>query len=371
MTIKKGMQRKTRKSIAGIIASAVVSLGIAPAPYSSVVQACAFDFTKPERTAVDWILEAETLVLARPDPQNKFAYKVVEVLRGDSGNYDVPLLVDTRNRRFLERNTDHTVMLRADDTGQWAHVAYVDDDFSVVLETVLANADVWAKTYVQSRFAVFEALQGSESPALRELSVRELDKAPYKMLQSLELRIPVEDLLADLWTPTGYSYQPIRVLMLGLSDDVRARAEVYDYFERARTWAWADNIGAFAAALVELDGISGVTYLDEKLLSDPGQPIDKLQGVIGALAVHRSVANADLAREIDQTLAQLVSMRPETAPLVARHFAAQSDWSQAGPLAKLVQERRLMTMADLMAVSVYVAQARGATLPQTPIAEEG
>lgn len=359
------------KGFATVLAAVMLSAGAAPAPFSAVAQACAFDFTKPERTAVDWMLQAETLVLARPDPQNKFSYRVVEVLRGDSDDYEIPLLVDTRNRRALEANSAHTVMLRVDETGRWRYVAYVDEEFSALLAEVFAHADDWREAYPSSRFAVFEALQSSANATLRELSIRELDKAPYGMLRSLELQIPVENLLADLWTPRGYSFQPIRVLLLGLSDDDRARAEVYRYFSRVKDRDWADNIGAFAAALVELDGAAGVRYLDETLLSDLGQPVDKLQGLIGALAVHRGVASPEVALEIDDSLARLMAMRSETAPLVARHFAVLSDWSQAAPLAKLVDEQRLKTTSDLLTVSVYVAQARGASMAQKPVAEDG
>jgi hypothetical protein len=51
---------------------------------------------------------------------------------------------------------------------------------------------------------------------------------------------------------------------------------------------------------------------------------------------------------------------------VAQQFSTYSDWSQRDPLEKLVRDKRLISMADLMTVSVYVAQARDAVLTTPP-----
>ena len=339
---------------------AVLCTGVVPAPFSVMAHACAFDLTKPERTSIDWILEADTLVLARPDPQNPYSYQVVEVLRGNGDTYQVPLLVHSFNRRMLMLNPDDTVLLRQAEDQSWAQVAYVDRDFNDLLQVTLANAHIWQDGYHPSRFATFEALQTSKTPRLRELALRELDKAPYEMLRDLDLQFATQDLLDELWTLNGYPFQPIRVLLLGLSDDNKARREIYAYFSRIQDWDRANNVGAFAAALIELEGTQGVAYLDKVLVSKPDQPLEKLLGVIGALAVQRRVAPPDLRQAIDHVLARLMSSRPETAPLVAQQFSTFSDWSQQVPLELLVQERRLMTAADMMVVSVYVARARDA-----------
>lgn len=351
--------------------AAVLAIGIGLTPFGTIAHACAFDVTKPERTAIDWILDSDTLVFARPDPENEFAYQVVEVLRGEQSTYDVPLLVHTQHRRNLMRNPEHTVLFRKTNDQNWVQVAYVDESFSQILQTALAHADQWKDGYHPSRFAAFEALQTSANPKLRDLAIGELDKAPYDMLRKLDVQIATEDLLADLWTPAGYPYQPIRVLLLGLSGGDKARDEIYDYFERTHDWDWANNIGAFAAALVELDGVAGISYLDGELLTNRNQSLDKVRGVISALAVQRSAAAPDVIQAIDQVLAQMVETRPETAPLVAQQFAVFSDWSQADPLAKLAGERRLITAADLMTVSVYLAQARGAMKSKDTAAEKG
>ncbi|WP_425091525.1 hypothetical protein [Tropicimonas sp. S265A] len=316
--------------------------------------------TKPKRTVIDWVLSAETLVLARPDPDKEFSYKVSEVLRGQTGPTRIPFLVNARARQSMARRIEDAVLFRWTEESGWSQVAYVDSEYRAVLDTALAHREVWAGQYPASRLAVFEALLDSSDARLRELAIRELDKAPYGLLRSIELKIPVEELLSDLWTRAGYPYQPIRVLLLGLSNDDRARAEMYDYFERVHGWDWANNIGAFAAALVELEGAVGVRFLEHDFLLDPTQPPEKVRGVITALALQRGHAAPDTVAAIDAALARTLDMRSELAGTIAREFTQVADWSQAQALEALLQGEAHIPTADLVTVSVYISQARRA-----------
>lgn len=359
-----------KRAPAVLLAAAILSSGLGATRFVSVANACAFDLTKPEQTAVDRILESETLVLARPDPDNPFSYKVSDVLRGDA-TQDIPFLVHSLNRRLLTLNPQDAVLFGRMDGENWVQIGYVDSDFRDVLETALANATQWREGYPQSRFAAFEDLQSSHDPKLRDLAIQELDKAPYDMLRTLDLQLTTEDLLADLWTPAGYPYQPIRVLLLGFSNDDRARKEIYDYFARTQQWDWANNIGAFSAALIQLEGAHGVRHLNQTLTSDPRQPLDKLQGVVSALAVQRGGATPEVIQAIDLLLSEMVASRPETAPLVAQQFSLFSDWSQQALLSGLVRDKKLVNTADLIVVSVYVAQAKSATQPKASMPVKG
>lgn len=354
-----------------LLATVIMCAGLLDGRFVSIANACAFDLAKPERTSIDRILESETLVLARPDPENVFSYKVSEVLRGDGVVQEIPFLVHSLNRRLLNLNPDDAVLFGRLDGENWVQIGYVDSDFRVVLQTALQHGAVWGEGYPRSRFEVFEKLQSSENPKLRSLAIQELDKAPYDMLRGLDLQLETKDLLSELWTPAGYPYQPIRVLLLGLSDDDLARKEIYDYFARTQKWDWANNIGAFSAALVQLEGVRGVTYLSQTLTSDPRQPLDKLQGVVSAMAVQREGATPEVKQAIDRLLLEMVEARPQSAPLVAQQFSLHSDWSQQEMLASLLREKKLANTADLIVVSVYVAQAKSATQLTTAVPVKG
>jgi hypothetical protein len=230
-----------------------------------------------------------------------------------------------------------------------------------VVARVLSEKDGWVKPYDAARLEIFEALQNHPEQALRDLALLEIDKAPYALLREMEIRIPVGNLLADMNTPQAYPYQPIRALLLGLSGDDKARTRLRSlidtFFASERTTA---HLGAFATALLEIDGVDGVHSLEQGMLSDDRQPLDKLEQVVEALAIHNGFGSDEMRANIASALLRMVRSRPETAPLIARQFGSREDWSQAGNLEMLVRERKLKAAADLMTVAVYVAQAKAA-----------
>ena len=79
------------------------------------------------------------------------------------------------------------------------------------------------------------------------------------------------------------------------------------------------------------------------------------------LGAHQhGVAPSELRTEISAALRRFGYARPEAAALVARQFMAREDWSQGPLLAKIMEGDKLTSAPDLMAVAIYVAQARSA-----------
>lgn len=327
---------------------------------TSSALACSFHTSLPERTPIDWLLESTDLVLARPGRQNGFAYDVVEVLRDSGAPADLNLLVNSAYRRALRANPDDAVLFARADDGTWRMVSYVDDGFREVMERVLSGSVSWGAGADPARFAIFADLHDDPDPDLRRLALLELDRAPYPLLRSMDLRLAPEDLLRDLWRPQDYPYQPIRILLLGLTGSDSARAAIHGIAEGASGAVWSTTLGATAIALVEIDGPQGVANLEKLFLSDESQPLDKLELVVEALAIQHGVAGPEVRTSITAALEGLVETRPEAAAAVARQFSTYADWSQADTLAKLVQERRIRSSTDLLAVAIYIAQARQA-----------
>lgn len=329
--------------------------------------ACAFDMIKPDRTQIDWIVEAETLVLARPTANNPFSYETLSVLHGNGERPPINQLVDSATRRTLALNQRDSVLFAYQPDSGWQRVALVNDGFRDILDTALAHRASWNTGMPQSRMEFVSALQDSPVPVHKAIVIGELDKVPYADLRQLDLRIPSEDLLADLWTQRGYPYQAIRALLLGLSDDPSARKEIHDYINRAADSQWSNNLGAFAAAFIELEGKDGVDHLDRTMLRDPDQPLDRVEQIVMALSVHHGLSDTNVNAAIKGVVQDLVERRPETGAIVARQFSLRSDWSQAMILEPLVQQRKV-ALTDLVTISVYVARARENDASRTEVA---
>lgn len=336
------------------------ALGVSVAVFfigSGPVLSCAFDMIKPQRTAIDWIVDSETLVLARPSEENSFAFNVIRILIGDDAGPPINQLVDSSIRKKLEAQTSEAVLFAYSNEDGWRRVAYVDESFRNILEHALENRPSWQNNMPQSRLDFITALQTSSLPTHKSLVIAELDKVPYAELRKLDIRISDEELVRDLWNREGYPYQAIRALLLGLSGTPTARAEVHAFINRVQDWSWANNLGAFAAAYIELEDVSGVKHLATTMLLNPDQPLDKLEQVVMAMSVHYGIADQPLKTAIQDTIDALIAQRPEAGAIVARQFSLRSDWSQVAVLEPLVHKRAI-ALQDLLTISVYVARAR-------------
>lgn len=326
-----------------------------------VAEACAFHFYTPERTAIDWVIETERLVVARPKRENPFAYEVVEVLRGTAADVPIEQLVDSRNRTRLATHPDDGVLFAWDEQErEWRSIAYLTPAYRRTVEAVLFGMATWQSGYDPARFEMFEALQDHPEKALRDLALLEIDQAPYALLRTMDLRIPADALLADLWTPQGYPYQSIRILLLGLSEDEAARRTIHSVFGQGADRGWSKNLGAYATALIEMDGTAGAALLEQTFMSGAPQPLDTLEQVVEGFAIHITEGAPEMRQSLTDAIARLVQERPEAAPLVARQFGSRQNWIFAEQFAPLVAERKLSNASDLMTVAVYLAQAKAA-----------
>jgi len=193
---------------------------------------CAFDMVKPERTKIDWIVDSEVLVLARPNQEDPFTFNVTQVLTGEYSGSQIGQLVDSITRQRLAANLSATVLFAHDPDNGWRRVAFVDESFRSILDTTLEHRLAWQTGMPQSRLEFITELQDSPVPQHRAIVIGELDKVPYADLRKMDLQIPSEELLGDLWTLEGYPYQAIRALLLGLSGKPAARAKIHDYIIR-------------------------------------------------------------------------------------------------------------------------------------------
>lgn len=320
--------------------------------------ACPFHGYLPPLTVVDRLLDADRIVVARPDPAGRLVAR--ETLRGP----DAPAALPPPDRTALDRLEASPAdgLLYAHDPidGRWRQLAYLDAAYRQAVEAVLAGAERWSHPEAAARFRLAAGWLDAPDPRLRELALRELDRAPYALLRSLDLD----------FDPTSTAGQgdpalaPIRALLLGASGGPAAAEAVRaGLTKHAYGPGWSTALGAYAVALVEIDGEAGLDRLEREFLAAPQAGPDQLGPVIEALAIHRGLDAEPAPARIDARLARLVDRRPETAVLVARRFGSREDWSQAAPLERLLQEKRIAAATSLIAVSSYVAMARQAAGP--------
>ena len=345
-----------RSSRAGLTGLALLAFCLNP----SEPHACAFDMVKPELTQIDRIIEAERLVLARSGQTNPFTFEATNVLVGPDEGPLIEYLVDSTTRRRLARNPSDEVLFSYSVDQGWKRIAYVDESFRIVLDTALENRSEWQTGMTQSRVDFIKTLQERDNRADWTLIIGELDKVPYRQLREMDLNISDDELRAELWSKRGYPYQAILALLVGLSGTAESRAEINGFIERAIDRDSVDNLGAFTAAYLELEGAQGAKNLEHGFLLNPFQSLEKLEQIVMAMSVHHGLEDLELRNSIHKAIGRLVTNRPEAGAIIARQFSLRSDWSQASQLEPLVRKRQVASLTDMLTISVYLGRAREA-----------
>lgn len=326
--------------------------------WAASAAACSFHNYVPARTAVDWVLTGQAAVLARPDPENRFSYKVTQVLRGDAGIEAPPFLIDSATRAKLVQNRNDTVLFGMNAAGSWVRIAYVKEDYRTALDEVVAKAREWRdQDYHPERIERFSEYLGHSDPELSKLALLEIDRAPYALLRRLNPEVPVAYLTDLLRSREAYAYRPIVALLLGLHRSAEAQSFIRDFVDRSLDWEWAEHLGPFATALIEQEGVNGIARL-EPFLADPGQPLEKLESIVEAMAIHHGVGPPAIREAVFDVLTEFAGSRPGGSVLIARQFSQRRNWAFGASLEPFLETGGNLSSGGKLVVAAYVAQAR-------------
>ncbi|WP_204115702.1 hypothetical protein [Shimia biformata] len=325
------MMRQFRAGIA------IVALGVWSV-LASPVGACAFHGYLPPETAVDRMFSADRVVSLRPSRSDPLRNEVVQVFRGAAGAggaADMSDLIDTQTRLRLTANPGHSVLFaRSAEDGTWQQLIYLDESVQPVMAQVLARLDDWIMDGDEDRFQFFADLLNHPHPDIQALALAELDRAPYSILDALQLSPDAEWLLQDFWAAENATHVPIKTLLLGLSGADAARIFLRGQFEDGGLPGGA-LAGAFAVALIEIDGQAGLAPVIEAARRAGQMGTPESVALIEALAIHAETGGRELQRNVRFQVSALIEAEPQLAPTVVRQFGIRSDWSQKAVIERL------------------------------------
>lgn len=321
--------------------------------------ACAFHNYTPDETLVDKLLGSEHIVLARADPDNPFRYQPVSAILGPLEGVDLPQLVDSQTRRRLAGNdADRVLFARTEPYGPWQRLAYVDDAYRTVLDRIVANLEAWQYGGDAERYQLFADLVDHPSTTLHLMALRELDRAPYDLLTALRFSPDAEAILARMYDPQMAEFLPIHILLLGLSDHGAAAEALQAGLDRTLHEQQSPFIGAWATALIELQGADAVERIGQRMLTDTTLIPDTREALVEALAIHALADQPGMAAQINALMARALAQDAAFAPMVARQWGSRAMWDQADALTELLHGGALTTAEAVISVSHYLSFAR-------------
>ena len=235
-------------------------------------RACAFHGYTPNPTLIDVLLATEQVVIARTAPSQPSRYTPVETLSGPDVS-TIPIKVTPTTRALLADRPAATVLLARDGSyGPWLEIAILDDRYRDFVSKVLRQQSQTLLAGGKKRLRLFTALINDPNPDIRRLALQELDRASYGDLKSI--RLPkIQSLKQDL-NSGDRELMPIRILLAGLSRDRSYSRFLSTQLDTAIRQD-VPYMGAYATAIIELEGPKAVTDILERHLKAEGLSAQK------------------------------------------------------------------------------------------------
>lgn len=328
-------------------------------------QACSFHTVLPEKSFSNHLAGASHIAFARENSNRPFTFHIEHKVQGDFSNLDIPLLVDSATRRRLKINGGDTVLLaRSADDGSWHRLAYVHESDRELFNRLVRERDHWsANIGFDAKLETFEALQDHPRAALQRIALTELDKTPYSQLRTMDVRLSADELQSSFLDRFELPWVPIRILMLGILGDAEAKSAVRRAIERARSSGLERNLGAWSTAFIEIEGGEAVNHLTREFLLSGTQSRKSIEMVLTAFAVQRAQGEQSIRPVMDANIAEFLAVAPDFAPLVAKVFGAQNDYTYSSVLREAMKSGKLRNPRDLILVASYLSLAKEAAVP--------
>lgn len=337
-----------RTSFASLLGVVLMTTSVSP---------CGFHNYTPQPTLVDRLLGSDDIVLARPSSENPFRYEPVELLEGRIEYVEIPQLVDSTSRRRFALSSEAKMLFARDSTyGPWQQLAFVDAAFEPVLRTVMDRLSSWEMGDDEDRFSYFASILDHPDQRLHTMALRELDLAGYNLLRELSPTVDSVKLRERIDDPREADLKPIRILLLGLSGDENVASWLRDGL-RDSVVAGGQYIGAFATALIELNGAEAVRYIAASYLTDLGVPRYSRELLVEALALHGQAEDLATGAAVSEAIESALWIDPGLAGPVARQFGSRGVWSQMAVLSMTLMQNALDSADDRQDVIQYLTLA--------------
>ena len=322
--------------------AALVWLGTLGALLPGSAGACQICLPIPKRSAADRIVDAEIVVLARPDPEDPFSWKAVEVLKGENPP-PIDLFVDSGMRRTFSVYTDRKMVLVHEDEGEgarWGRLEVADELFEKVVREIIDQSPAWAED-PRVRFDYFAKFFRHENSTLRSIAHLEVARAPYPDILSLARRMPLEPLREFLGDVRYVEWHALYILLLSQSEQEEDRERIRAAVRSAEQFGLTQQLAAWATAWIEIDEEVALDFLGEHFLAADDSSQRQLGAVVAAMSQHGRNGHQHLRPQIVGHYRRLLEVHPDLAPDIAPDLIAWQAWDLEPQIAEILASDQL------------------------------
>ena len=323
---------------------------------------CTICIPFPTRTLADYLIESESVVLARENPDKPWSYQIVEHLKGEQILRPIDNFLNSSTRRLLRLHPERGVVFVLENEDDWRSLGFANQEYESLVREVLRRAPTW-RTHDpldESRLAFFADYLGHENRALHELAYLELGRAPYGQIKQLGSHWSLEQVRAWLRNPAYFEWYPLAILVLAQSGDERDHDHIAGRFSSLASFGLTTNLAAWATALIEIRRQAAIDEIETSYFRSPARSKEELAAVIAALSVHGSNGHTHLVDRIVRSYATLIENHPEMASRIATDLMAWRRHDLADQMAEALQEVQDTDPLGAYAIRMYLAQSPGA-----------
>lgn len=339
-----------------------VTVLISLALYCSVgiAGACQICIAYPQTSAVDVLMEADCVVLAREDPERPFHYRSVEVLKGDLGPEEIDLFLNSATRRLLGIYPKRAVVLArpgGGDQSGWSSCGIADPVFGPLVREILRRAPGWEHEPRQ-RAVFFSQFLGHENAQLSTLALLEVARAPYREIRGLGGALSRDQLRAFLANYRYVEWHALYILLLAQSEDARDREFIAESFHSAVRFGSTVQLAAWATAFIELHGAEAIDLIEAEYFHNPSRSAKELVEIAKALSVHGTNGSAALRDRIVVAYGLLLAMNPGMTAQIADDLLAWGRREYAAEIGQFVAANPLsFDLSTTLRLRAYARRA--------------
>lgn len=332
--------------------------------FSTLAYACVICVPYPTKTTADYLVESETVILARENPVKPWSFISVETLKGEAGIYLVDNFLNSRTRKLLEVYPERGVILVRDkkDETKWRSLGFASEEYERMVREIIRLTPQWRQQGFlnDSRVAFFADYLGHEDRNAHELAYLEVGRAPYNQIKQLGAKWPLDQIRALLRDPVYFEWYPLAILILALNGDASDRSYIIDRFSSLARFGMSANLSAWTTALIEVQEAAAVVEVEEKYFRSSARSREELVAVMLALSEHGTNGHTHLRDRIIQSYSTLLDYHPKMASYIAKDLMTWRRWELADQLAEVLETIEQTDPLNAYSIKLYLGQVKKA-----------
>ena len=283
----------------------------------------------PTRTLADWLLDANTIVLARESADKPFTFEAHTAIKGSlTDAQEIDMFMNSQTRRLLNMYPERSLILIRIDDGEkpkWKIAGQPDPEIELLVFEILEHAASWDQD-PQARLDFFAERFQSSNRTIRNLAFLEIGRAPYIEIRKLKGAVPRKDIHYYLGNIEYMQWRALYILFLGLTDNSFDQQVIEDAFLTAARFGTVTRMTAWTTAYLEISPDEAMAAIETEFFDNPNRQLIEMQAVVAALSAHGHEGHIYLRDDIVEGYKTLLKNYPDLAATIVQDLLLWERW---------------------------------------------